>query len=90
MNRFGANTTYTNVFVLDENLDETSDWRADMLNGLSVSMNERLALKLGLRLLYDNEPAIVLVDNVGTGPAQVPFTLDELDTILTISLVVDF
>jgi len=90
LNKLGANTTFTNVLVLDENLDETSDWRADMLNGLAVAMNEHLALKLGLRLMYDNEPAIDLVDNVGTGPAQVPYPLEELDTILTISLVADF
>jgi putative salt-induced outer membrane protein YdiY len=93
MNKLGANTTFTNVLVLDENLDETSDWRADMLNGLAVAMNDHLALKLGLRLLYDNEPSLELVPNVdGTGAplAPVPYELEELDTILTISLVADF
>jgi putative salt-induced outer membrane protein YdiY len=90
LNKLGANTTFTNVLVLDENLDETSDWRVDMANGLAVAMNEHLALKLGLRLLYDNEPAIDLVDNLGTGPEQVEYELEELDTILTISLVADF
>jgi len=90
MNKLGENTTYTNTLVLDENLDETSDWRADMLNGLAVAMSEKLALKVGLRLLYDNEPAIELVPNTGLGPPEVEYPLDELDTILTISLVVDF
>lgn len=93
MNQLGANTTFTNVLVLDENLDETSDWRADMLNGLAVAMNDHLALKVGLRLLYDNEPSLELVpneDGAGAPLAPVEYELDELDTILTISLVVDF
>jgi putative salt-induced outer membrane protein YdiY len=89
-NKFGANTTYTNVLVLDENLDETSDWRADMSNGLAVAMSERLALKAGLQLLYDNQPAVELVPDALAPATPVPFELDELDTILTISLVVDF
>jgi putative salt-induced outer membrane protein YdiY len=90
LNKLGQNTTYTNDLTVDENLGETSDWRADMYNGLAVAMNERLALKVGLRLQYDNLPAIDLVANTGVGPAQVPYELEELDTIVTISLVVDF
>jgi hypothetical protein len=78
------------VLVLDDNLDETSDWRADMANGLAVAMSDNLALKVGLQLLYDNEPAIELIPNTPAPPAEVPFELDEMDTILTTSLVVDF
>jgi hypothetical protein len=53
-----------------------------------------LALKAGLQLLYDNAPALEelkLLDlgGVDTG-TTVPSELDELDTILTVSLVVDF
>jgi putative salt-induced outer membrane protein YdiY len=93
LNKLSGSAEYTNVLVVDENLDETSDWRADMSNGLAVAMSERLALKVGLRLLYDNEPALDLVpnvDGVGNPLAPVPFELEELDTILTVSLVVDF
>lgn len=93
LNKLTETTTYTNVFAVDENLDETSDWRADMTNGLAVAMSERLALKVGLQLLYDNEPALELVpnsDGAGNPLPPVPFVLDELDTILTVSLVVDF
>ena len=92
-NKLSQSTTYTNVFVVDENLDETSDWRADMDNGLAVTLSERMALKVGLRFLYDNEPSLELVPNVdgaGAPLAPVPVELDELDTLLTISLVVDF
>ena len=93
MNKLTSNATYTNVLVIDDNLDETSDWRADMVNGLAVAMSDRMALKVGLQLLYDNEPALELVpnfDGAGAPLPSVPVVLDELDTILTVSLVVDF
>lgn len=94
MNKLTQTATYTNLFILDENLEETSDWRAEMQNGLAVAINSHLALKAGLQLLYDNEPALEElnlfdVGGVDTG-TTVTTELDELDTILTISLVVDF
>lgn len=93
MNKLGDHTAYTNELTLDENLDETSDWRADMQNGLTVAMSEKLALKVGLQLIYDNEPAIELIPNdlpSPPNPATLPFPLEELDTLLTVSLVADF
>jgi putative salt-induced outer membrane protein YdiY len=94
LHQFGANTTYTNVLVVDDNLDETSDWRADMTNSVAVAMNKRLALKATLQWLYDNQPsftAVPLVDGLGvpTG-ASALVELDELDTVFTTSLVVNF
>ncbi len=88
-------TTYTNTLVIDENLDETSDFRADMINDVQVAMNGRLALKVSLRVLYDNEPAFEEVDlfdspdlsnKVDTVNAQ----KDSTDTVFTASLVVNF
>lgn len=93
LNQFGKSTTFTNVLIADLNLDETSDWRFDWLNGLAVAMSENLALKVGLRFLYRNEPSfevIDLVDTSGTTLGTIPVQLDELDTIFTASLVVDF
>lgn len=95
LNRFGKSTTYTNVLIVDENLDQTSDWRVDMQNGLAVSISEKLALKVGLQLLYDNEPAVEQVDlfmadgTTATGETRL-VPLDELDTIFTVSLVVSY
>ncbi len=88
-------TTYTNTLIIDESLDETSDFRADMINEVQVAMNGRLALKASLRVLYDNEPAFEEVDlfdspdrtnQVGTVDAQKEST----DTVFTASLVVNF
>jgi putative salt-induced outer membrane protein YdiY len=87
-------TTFTNLLILDENLDETSDYRADNTTELAVAMNERLALKISLRLLYDNEPSFVGVPR--EFPAGIPagdvvlVQLDELDTFLSAALVVKF
>ena len=93
-NKLTETTTYTNVFILDDNLEETSDWRADMLQGLSVSINSHMALKVGLRLLYDNEPALEALKLFDLGGVDTDTTvdvpLDELDTIVTASLVVNF
>ena len=93
---FGEATTYTNDLVFDENLDETSDWRADMVNSVTVSMTKRLALKASLQWLYENEPAFAAaplfdpLDPTGPPIGVVPFELDELDTIFTTSLVINF
>ena len=95
MNKFGANTTYENELILDANLEEGSRWRGDMTNSVAVSMNSRLALKVSVQLLYENEPAVTdgnLFDpgDLGTPIGTVPVELDDLDTIFTASLVVNF
>jgi hypothetical protein len=87
-------TTYTNELVIDGNLDESDDYRADMYNSIAVAMNSRLALKLGLRVLYDNLPALEAVPLFdtpgGTQLGTVLVELDDVDTIFTASLVVNF
>lgn len=88
-------TTWTSVLLLDGNFDDTSDYRADWSNGLAVAMTERLQLKATLQLLYDHQPGFVLVPVVA-GPAGLSFPptvlaqLDELDSIFSVALVVNF
>ncbi len=85
---------YASVLIVDQNLDESEDLRADFINSLSVSLSDRLALKVSLQALYDNLPALALlpvVDATGTPTgATVPFELDDLDTVFTTALVVNF
>lgn len=93
-NKLGANTIFTSTLILDENLDDTSDWRANMVNAVAVSMSSRLALKVGLTWLYDHSPAFVAVADPGdllppAGPTALA-ELEELDTIFTTSLVINF
>lgn len=87
-------TTYTNLLTVDANADETSDYRADLEQSLAVSVSERLALKVSLQVLYDNQPSLVAVPlqtpaGVPTG-TSVRVPLDELDTVFNVALVVDF
>jgi hypothetical protein len=88
-NAFTETTSYTNEFIVDENLDETDDLRLNMINSLAVTMSKRLALKVSLQWLYDNQPALIAVPLNGSGP-DVYLEADDLDTIFTTSLVVNF
>ncbi len=98
LNKIGDNTTYENLLVLDLNLDETEDWRADMINSLAVAMNHRLAIKLTHQLLYDNTPSFKSAPLYDLDPSDplavllgtVPVELDEVDSVFTASLVINF
>ena len=84
-------TRFASQLDFDQNLDETSDYRADFTNSVSVAMSERLALRVALQLLYDADPsleAVPLVTPDGEGTLLLP--LDELDSVLTVALVIDF
>jgi len=91
--KLGESTTYNNDFVVLDNVSDFDDFNFSMINGLSVSMTEALALKAGLTFLYDNIPAlreIDLFDTTGNPIGTVIVENDELDSILTVSLVVNF
>lgn len=85
-------TEFTSNLIGDWNLDNTDDLRADFSNSLSVLITSKLALKLGLDLLWRNDPALVelpLFDSGGADTGETVFTpLEELDEILTVTLVV--
>jgi putative salt-induced outer membrane protein YdiY len=87
--------TETSKFTSDlefvDNLDDTDDWRVRWINAVTANLSKRLALKAGLTLLYDNQPVLEPIDDLGT-PAFDPvfFEFDELDTILTANLVLTF
>ncbi len=92
--KFGKSADYSNDFVVDYGLDDSDNWRADMINSVAVAINSKLALKVSLQHLYNNLPPtelLTVVDGTGvpTG-ATLPFELDELDTIFSTSLVVNF
>lgn len=86
-------TSFTSVLIVDENLDDTSDYRADFVNSFAATMSERMALKVSLQLLYDHAPAlgdVLLVRGDVIAGERVLVELDNLDTVLTVSLVADF
>ena len=88
------NSSYENVTILDENLDDTQDYRGNMINSYTATVSSRLALKVSLQWLYDHKPALKTLDLFdvpgGTNIGTVTISLDTLDTLFTTSLVVNF
>lgn len=87
-------TNLTSTLIVDENLSDTEDLRAEFINGIAVDISNVLALKTGLKLNYDNQPAleeVPLIAAPGEPPAATVLApLDELDTQVTVALVVAF
>ncbi len=92
--KFSDKSSFSTIFVFDENLKEMKDWRFDWTNSLTASVSRALALKASYKMLYANLPAtgfLPLLDNLGqpTG-LTVPYSLKKLDSFFTTSLVINF
>ncbi len=89
-----STTRFTSNLLVDENLNETEDLRADWTNSIAVALSNSLALKTSLQLLFDNQPSLVLVPLQTSGGAptgqNVATPLNELDSVFTVALVVNF
>jgi hypothetical protein len=77
----------------DGSFDTADDIRFDWLNGVSVAMNSRMALKSSVRVLFRNLPALEVLslrvpDGAVIGSVEVP--KGRVDTNLTTSLVITF
>jgi len=87
-----ATTAFASTLVVDENLSDTDDLRADFDNSVAVSISDVLALKTGLKILYDKQPSLESIGLFdapgGTLLGSVLTPLDKVDTQLTVSLVV--
>ena len=92
--RLTENSTFELLLEVDENIDETSDVRAELYTGIKVAMNKNLSLKVSLDLRFDNLPALsslALENEDGTMTGEsVSFELDDIDSELKASLVVEF
>jgi putative salt-induced outer membrane protein YdiY len=88
------NSRLSTQFIFDDNLQEMRDWRFNWVNSVTASISKSLALKLSLRTLYANEPALqmlALIDDLGNPTGlTVPYPLKNLDTFLTTSIVINF
>ena len=82
------------MLVADENLDNTGDFRTDLINAVGVSMTSQLALKVSWQLLYDRQPSLValpLLDVGGLPTGDTVFAeLDKIDNFVTFALVASF
>ncbi|HEX6976271.1 MAG TPA: DUF481 domain-containing protein [Vicinamibacterales bacterium] len=86
-------TRIESELTTDGSFDKSDDIRFDWLNGVSVAMNSRMALKSSVRVLYRNLPALEVLDlrtpaGVSVGSVEVPKR--KVDTNLTTSLVITF
>lgn len=84
--------TLGTVVVVDENVENTDDLRADWQTSLTVSISQGLALKTSFQLLFDNLPASVGLPLETAGGAAtgvtVPVPGNDLDRVFTLTLVI--
>lgn len=78
-----------------ENLDTTSAWRANSITALTAGFTDNLALKMSYTVMYSNEPPVKVVapDAVPAPPPAAEdalYTYEKTDTILSVTLVVNF
>jgi len=87
-----ATTDFTSQLIADQSIEQGADFRADWINSIAVTISEGLALKTSFQILYDHEPAFVsvpLLDGSGTPTGtNVPARGEEVDTVLTLALVI--
>ena len=93
-------TTFFSNLVLDQNLRETEDLRADWFNALEISITDLVFLRTSFRILWRNDPlfeALPLYDSSGNpvldgngDPVSVPSQLDPVDTYFLTSLGLKF
>lgn len=85
----GEDVEYASILLVDENLEDTEDLRADWTNSVSVALSEALALKTSLQLVYDYQPALLPVPLTGAPAGTTVLTPgDELDRVFTVALVI--
>lgn len=88
------NSSLATLFVFDDNLNRSVDWRFDWANSLNASISKSFALKVLLRTLYTHVPALQslpLFDLAGDPTGLfVNVPLKNLDTFFTTSLVINF
>lgn len=92
--RVSASTVFESAFTGDQNLKDTDDRRVDLTHSLTVDVNDKIALKPSLQLLWRNRPSLTDValfraDGTPTG-TKVQTPLEKLDTFFKLALVLTF
>ena len=71
--------------------DNSDNWQVNWLTGLTMTMTKTVALKFGYAMIYDNQPATVLIPlDSGAPGGELPYEADTTDTIFTASVVLNF
>lgn len=93
--RIGPQASYGAELNLVENLTEGRDTQGTLRQGLTVTLNRTLALKVGYDLIYRSRPNLIGVDAYSPDLqpvklGQVFVSAKKLDTLFTTSLVITF
>ena len=87
-----SSTDFESILILDWNLDNTDDVRADFYNALPIKISEIFTLKPSLQLLWRNDPSLTEADLFapdGTPAGEkVLIPLKKLDSLFSLTLVV--
>lgn len=95
-NQWGKVTTFENDWTYNYNFSNSTDWNSDMTTSIRVDINSLLALRVSLRWLYNNLPALQDLDvfyeddngNLIGLPVAVQEPKEKLDTLFSTSLVI--
>jgi putative salt-induced outer membrane protein YdiY len=90
---------FTSELIVDENIQQTEDLRANWQNSLTANISQKLALKVGVQLRFDNLPELIEFPVFVRGsdgnlrepdPRPAPFIAPakKLDVAATVSLVI--
>ena len=86
-----STTDLATTLILDENLRNTDDLRADWVVSIAVGLTEGLQFKTSYQMLYDKDPALIgvpLLDASDNVLGEVPTPSQKVDSFLTLSLVI--
>ena len=96
-NLWGKVTTFGHDWTSNVSLSDTEDWSFDTSVWVAVAINDHLALKVTAQWLYNSLPALQEIDILAVLPEDVEIDFgsvrirkENLDTILTTSIVIDF
>jgi len=94
--RFTESASFGSKTLFDESLRDTSNWILDTTNRFTVEINEHLALKVSLQVVYDHDPSLIALDLFdplnpdGEPIGRVSVPADNTDTTFSTAMVVDF
>jgi hypothetical protein len=86
-----STTELASTLVLDENLNNTANFRFDWVVSIAVVLTEGLAFKTSYQMLFNNDPPLTgvpLLDGNGVPVDQVLIPSQKVDSFLTLSLVI--
>ncbi len=86
-----STTDLSSTLVLDENLNNTANFRLDWIVSIAVVLTEGLAFKTSYQMLFNNDPPLTgvpLLDVNDVPMGQVLVPSQKVDSFLTLSLVV--